>query len=101
MTVMCLMLGKLIDNSIPESMNTVLTRRNANTQSIITNHRVNFNHEFNWENVQILDQELFLNKRLISEMLFIKRQQNSLNLQTDTERLPEMYSTIINNLSKI
>jgi len=76
-------------------------KRNTNTQSVITNHRLNFDHDFNWDDVKILDQEPFLNKRLISEMLFIKRQNNSLNLQTDTERLPEIYLDIVNNLPKI
>jgi len=76
-------------------------RRNTNTQSVITNHRVGFDHFFNWDEVQILDREPFLNKRLISEMLFIKRQKNGLNLQTDTERLPEIYLNIVNSLPKI
>ncbi|EFN60902.1 hypothetical protein EAG_14218, partial [Camponotus floridanus] len=41
----------------------------TNTQSVISNHRVGFDHVFNWEDVQILDREPFLSKRLISEML--------------------------------
>jgi len=35
---------------------------------------------FDWENVDILDRKRFFSKRLISEMLHIKRQNNSLNL---------------------
>jgi len=62
---------------------------------------LHFDHDFDWEGVKILDQEPFLSKRLISEMLFIKRQNNGLNLQTDTERLPEIYLNIVNNLPKI
>ena len=38
-------------------------------QSVITDHRLGFNHEFDWESVQILDKERFLNKCLNSEML--------------------------------
>jgi len=44
---------------------------NANNHFIITEHRINFTHDFDWENVQILDKEKFWNKRLISEITFI------------------------------
>jgi len=54
--------------------------------SVITEYRLNFSHEFNWGNIEILDRERFLTK-LISEMIYIKRQNNSLNLQLDTECL--------------
>lgn len=48
-------------------------------RSVITDHRIQ-NHEFDWINVEILDRELISGKRLISEMIYIKRQKNSLNL---------------------
>jgi len=57
--------------------------------SVIMKHRFNFSHEFNWENVEILDKERFLTKCLISEMIYIKRQNNNLNLQSDTECLDD------------
>jgi len=38
--------------------------------SIITDHILKSNHDFDWENVEILDQELSYYKRLISEMCF-------------------------------
>ncbi|EFN73564.1 hypothetical protein EAG_08052, partial [Camponotus floridanus] len=59
--------------------------RATTNKSVITEHRLNFDHEFKWDEVKILDKESFYNKRLISEMICIKRQQNGLNLQTDTE----------------
>jgi len=37
-------------------------------------------------------------RRLISKMLHIKRQNNSLILQTDTEYLHHAYVSILNNL---
>ncbi|EFN61751.1 hypothetical protein EAG_05118, partial [Camponotus floridanus] len=52
---------------------------NTRSQSVITEHKLNYNHEFKWNEVKILDKETFYNKRIISEMLFIKRQTNSLN----------------------
>ena len=37
---------------------------NTNSQLVVTNHRVKLNNDFDWENVQILDHEKSLNKRL-------------------------------------
>lgn len=62
--------------------------------SVLTDHKLELNHDFKWEDVEILDNESFLNKRLISEMLFIK-DKNNLNLQTDAEDLYHPYLTIV------
>lgn len=74
--------------------------RNGSQQSVITDHRLQ-NHEFDWDGVEILDEEVMLNKRLTSEMLFIRRQVNGLNRQSDTECLHHAYVTIVEQLSKI
>jgi len=50
-----------------------------------------FEHEFDWDDVEILDSERYLGKRLISEMMFIKRQNNALNLQSNSEYLHHAY----------
>jgi len=47
--------------------------RRSTTRSVITDHRLNDNHEFDWDNVKILNNERYLSKRLISEMLHITR----------------------------
>lgn len=62
---------------------------------MITDQRLDFDHEFEWNNVEILDTESYFNKHLISEIIFIKRQKNSLNMQT-VENLPDIYILIIN-----
>jgi len=72
--------------------------RNTTTHFVITEHRLNFFHEFDWDNVEILDKEWFLIKRLISEMIYIKRQNNRLNLQSDTECLDDGIISILNKL---
>jgi len=46
--------------------------RNTTTHWVITEHRLNFSHDFDWNNVEILDKERYLTKRLISEMIYIK-----------------------------
>ncbi|KYM95692.1 hypothetical protein ALC62_13658 [Cyphomyrmex costatus] len=61
-------------------------------------HRLKYGHDFQWDNIKILDEEPCYRKRLISEMLHIKRQKNSLNLQTDTEGLHDAYVPIINKV---
>jgi len=73
-------------------------RKNTNTESVITEHRIKFNHEFDWDKIIILDKRRFLNEQLISEMLHIKRQDNSLILQTDTKYLHYAYVSIMSKL---
>ncbi|KAL6416525.1 hypothetical protein ACFW04_013388 [Cataglyphis niger] len=70
--------GRQLQTRIKEHRNHI--RRNTSSHSIIIDHRLQHNHEFKWNDVKILDTEPIYNKRLISEMLFIKRQNNSLNL---------------------
>jgi len=70
-------------------------RRNTSQISVITKHRLKHSHDFDWENVEILDEEVNFNKRLISEMIFTKKQSKGLNLQRDTELLDPIYSDII------
>jgi len=70
-------------------------RRNTIQTSVITEHRLKHSHDFDWENVEILDEEVYFNRRLISEMIYIKKQHKALNLQKDTELLDPIYSNII------
>ena len=51
--------------------------------------------------MEVLDREPVLNKRLTSEMIFIKRQKNSLNLQSDTDNLNAVYLPLLENFSTI
>jgi len=47
-----------------------------------------------------MDSESNYNKRLISEMLHIKEQKNSINLQKDTELLDKSYFYLLDILSR-
>jgi len=42
-------------------------RRNTNQSSFIT-ERLEFSHGFDWDNVEILDEEIYFNKIIISEI---------------------------------
>ncbi|KYN19622.1 hypothetical protein ALC57_08098 [Trachymyrmex cornetzi] len=69
---------------------------NWNTQqrSVIAEHRLEYSHEFDWNNIKILDEENMLDKRLTSEMIYIQKQKNSSNMQTDTELLNKNYECL-------
>jgi len=54
--------------------------RNTSTHSVITECKLQFKHDFDWEGVEILDVERNFSKRLISEMINIKSQKNGINL---------------------
>jgi len=45
-----------------------------------------------WENVKIVDHESHYYKRLISETIFIKKQNNGLNIMEECELLDPLYS---------
>ncbi|KYN50277.1 hypothetical protein ALC62_09186 [Cyphomyrmex costatus] len=68
-------------------------------KSVVSKHQMGYNHTMDWDNVHILDNEPSYMKRSISEMIFIKKQLNDLNLQSDTEKFPENYITTLLNHS--
>jgi len=74
-------------------------RRNSTQFSVITDHRQKSKHEFDWDNVKILDLESNYNKRLISEMIHIKKQKDGLNAQTDTALLDPIYNDLFGTTS--
>ncbi|XP_020295370.1 uncharacterized protein LOC109860580 [Pseudomyrmex gracilis] len=68
---------------------------NQNRQSVVSKHRNEFGHDFLWNEVEVLDTEHFLQRRLVSEMLNIKMQKNCINSMTDTELLDPVYTSLI------
>jgi hypothetical protein len=64
--------------------------------SVVSIHRIENNHDFDWNNIEILDIETSYSKRLISEMIQIKRHILTINKQSDTELLPVSYLPVIN-----
>ena len=52
---------------------------------------MNLFHQFDWDNVHILDKEQILHERLLSELIHIKKQKQSLNLQNNTLSLDPLY----------
>ena len=68
--------------------------------SVVSQHRLE-GHEFDWDNVTILDRERSYTRRCVSEMFYIKRQTNGINLQEDTAKLSSVYLPIIEKFSHI
>jgi len=68
--------------------------KKSGSPSVTSNHRLEFGHEFKWNDTKILDLEPSYHKRLISEMVHIKKQHKSLNKQSDTDLLLNTYLPI-------
>ncbi|KYN18252.1 hypothetical protein ALC57_09445 [Trachymyrmex cornetzi] len=67
---------RLLKTRISEYRNHI--NRNADQKLVITKHRLNYNHEFNWNKIEILDEKRVYNRRLISEAICIKKQKMDL-----------------------
>jgi len=63
-------------------------------------HRLEEDHEFDWENIAVLDEKSQYRKILMSEILHIRKQTRGLNLQTDLEGLPKTYFPIVDGRNK-
>ncbi|EFN65192.1 hypothetical protein EAG_06580, partial [Camponotus floridanus] len=59
--------------------------------SVISKHKVEFNHDFDWSLPVILHNQKHVRKRKIAEIFFIKKFDNTINLQKDTEKLNNIY----------
>jgi len=78
---------------IKEHMNNI--KNPSGNFSVVTEHRLSFNHNFDWDNPNFLHKEKNRKKREIAEMFFIKKFNNTINLQKDTENLNPIYDKII------
>ena len=74
-------------------------KNNKNPDAVINIHCNKNNHSFNWENTKIIDTKHIWNKRLISEMLCIKSNKNSINKKKDVSKLSNVYTPILNVLA--
>jgi len=65
-------------------------RRDTAQISVITDHRLQSNHEFDLYGVRVLDEEINYKKRLIYEIIHIKKNKNKLNSQNDCSIRPDL-----------
>ena len=70
--------------------------KSYNTNSTaLAQHAYKFKHSFDFKEVNILEHEQNLKKRLCLEMIHIKTNNNSINFRTDIENLSDIYFNII------
>ncbi|KAL6421569.1 hypothetical protein ACFW04_014303 [Cataglyphis niger] len=67
--------------------------------TVVSENIINLKHTFDCENIKILDIENNFHKRLISEMVHIKK--HGINYNTDSELLDSAYFDILDELSNI
>jgi len=84
---------KQLNIRIKEHTNNI--KLHTSNQSVINKHRNDFLHDFNWTVFNILHQEKHTTKREIAEMFYIKKFNNTINLQKDTESLNPIYDRVI------
>jgi len=77
---------------IKEHLNNI---KSTSNHSVVTNHRLSYNHDFEWDKPNILHKEKNRKKREIAEMFLIKKFDNNINLQKDTENLNPIYNKLI------
>ena len=54
-------------------------KNKKNSESVVCEHQLEFNHEFDWENTRIVDYVSDYRKRITSEMIHIKFNKFSIN----------------------
>ncbi|KAL6417181.1 hypothetical protein ACFW04_014610 [Cataglyphis niger] len=62
-------------------------KMHASNLSVISKHKLEFNHDFDWSAPNSLHNEKHIRKREIAEMFFIKKFDNTINSKKDTENL--------------
>jgi len=58
-------------------------------------HEQTNNHTFNYSDTKVLENETNYHKRIIKEMIYIKKDKNSINDRTDIQNLSQIYHKII------
>lgn len=82
-----------LENRMKEHISSIKGKNNNKTA--LKKHVIDKGHTFNFEEVEILNKEVKLKKRLFLEMIRIKQNNNSVNDRTDVEGLSNCYNNII------
>ena len=75
-------------------------KNNKNEKAVINLHQKNFNHKFEFENVEILDSEKTWFNRRVSEMLYLQTHTTNLNAKQDFLKLQDTYLPFLNGICK-
>ena len=74
-------------------------KKNNNPEAVVYQHTKNFSHEFDWNNVKIIDYESNYKKRIISEMIHIKCDKHNVNKKEDVKFLNFSYVPLLRILN--
>lgn len=61
----------------------------------LSEHHLQTGHNFDYKNTRIIKQQNGYQARIITEMLEIKRNKNSINYRSDTQNLSTIYHNLI------
>lgn len=75
-----------------------ITKKKKENNTALAEHSSKELHEFNFNEVEIIGRQNILKKRLLHEMIEIKKEKNSINKRSDIENLNSAYFNIINKL---
>lgn len=70
-------------------------KKHKTENSVVSLHEINNNHTFDWVRAKILHFETNFRKRLLSEMIFIKINTNSINKKEDIDGLSSSYFPLL------
>ena len=75
------------------------TKIKKNSESVVCEHQLEFNHKFDWEITKIIDNVSDYRKRLTSEVIHIKFNKFSINEKEDVFTLNRIYLSLLNRLN--
>lgn len=70
-------------------------KKSKENQTALATHKTNTGHDFNYNQTKILDTETNYKKRIIKEMIYIKKDKNAINHRTDIKNLNSIYFSLI------
>jgi hypothetical protein len=80
-------------NRINNHINDVKKLKNS---TALSQHALDTGHKFNFNEAEVLDIEPNFQKRIFKEMIYIKKNNSSINFRTDIEGLSNFYHNLIN-----
>ena len=85
---------------VPDENNNIDNTKKKNEVKVVTQHYIDTNHNFKWNDFSILDREPSYHKRNTSEVLHINTQLNPINLKEDSQGLFKPYLSAIHKMKK-
>lgn len=91
--------GRYMKQRIYEHKNDCKNYLTKQNPTALVEHKINTGHSFDFENVSIIGRQNNYRKRLLHEMIAIKKEKRSVNKRTDIENLNTAYFNIIDRMN--